>query len=96
MKNKFKKFFKNFQISVFLIINRIKHKIQGYQTTEKGKLLLEYLSKVILEDYKPQTMADYTYEKAFNPDGLIGKERQIKAGDMFLILLQFYGDEINE
>ena len=57
--------------------------------TEKGKLLLEYLSKVILKDYKPQTMADYTYEKAFNPDGLAGEERQNKAANMFLILSQF-------
>lgn len=96
MKNRFKNFFKNFQINIFLIINKIKHKFQGYQTTEKGKLLLEYLSEVILEDYKPQTMADYTYEKAFNPDDLTGKERQNKAADMFLTLLQFYGDEINE
>lgn len=89
MKNKFKKFFRNFQIIISLITNKIKHKFQGYQMTEKGKLLLEYLSKVILEDYKPQTMADYIYEKAFNPDGLIGEERRNKAGSMFLFLSQF-------
>ena len=89
MKNKLKKFLRNFQIIISLIVNKIKHKIQGYQMTEKGKLLLEYLSKVILEDYEPQTMADYTYEKAFNPDGLTGEERYNKAADMFLILSQF-------
>lgn len=89
MKNRFKKFFRNFQIIIFLIINRIKHKIQGYQITEKGKLLLEYLLKVILKDYEPQTMADYTYEKAFNPNGLTGEERQNKAVNMFLMLSQF-------
>lgn len=89
MKNRFKKFFRNFQLIIHLIVNRIKHKIQGYQMTEKGKLLLEYLSKVILKDYEPQTMADYTYEKAFNPDGLTGEERQNKAADMFWILSQF-------
>ena len=89
MKERFKKFFRNFQIIGSLIINKIKHKTQGYQMTYKGKQLLEYLSKVIREDYKPQTMADYTHEKAFNPDNLEGKERQEKAATMFLILSQF-------
>lgn len=89
MKNKFKKFLKAFQIIGSLIVNKLKHKAQGYQMTDKGKLLLEYLSKVILEDYKPQTMTDYTYEEAFNPDNLEGKERHDKAVQMFLILSEF-------
>lgn len=89
MKNRIKKFLRNFKMISSLIINKIKHKIQGYQKTEKGKLLLEYLSKVILEDYKPQTMIDYSYEEAFNPDNLEGKERQDKAISMFLLLSEF-------
>ena len=89
MKKRFKKFFRNLQIIICLIFNKIKHKAKGYQMTEKGKLLLEYLSKVILKNYEPQIMTDYTYEKAFNPDGLTGEERYNKAADMFLILSQF-------
>ena len=89
MKKRFKKFFRNLQIIIFLIFNIIKHKIQGYQMTEKGKLLLEYLTKVILENYEPQTMTEHAHEKAFNPDGLTGEERKNKAADMFLILSQF-------
>lgn len=89
MKNKFKKLLRAFQMVGSLIVNKFKHKAQGYQMTDKGKLLLEYLSKVILEDYKPQTMTDYTHEKAFNPDNLEGKERQDKAASMFLLLSEF-------
>lgn len=89
MKNKLKKLLRAFQIVGSLIINKLKHKAQGYQMTDKGKLLLEYLSKVILEDYKPQTMTDYSYEEAFNPDNLEGKERQDKAISMFLLLSEF-------
>lgn len=89
MKNRFKKFFSNLQIIICLIFNKTKHKTQGYKMTEKGKLLLEYLSKVILEDYEPQTMTEYAHEKAFNPDGLTGEERKNKAANMFWILSQF-------
>lgn len=89
MKKRLKKFLRNLQIIICLIFNKIKHKTQGYQMTEKGKLLLEYLSKVILEDYEPQTMTEYAHEKAFNPDGLTGEERKNKATSMFLILSQF-------
>ena len=89
MENKLKKFLRAFQTVGSLIVNKLKHKAQVYQMTDKGKLLLEYLSKVILEDYKPQTMIDYTHEKAFNPDNLEGKERQDKAASMFLFLSEF-------
>ena len=72
-----------------LLFHKLKNRLQGNKLTEKGKRLLEYLIKVINEDYKPQTMADYMYEKTFNPDNLEGEERQDKAASMFLILSQF-------
>lgn len=89
MKNRFKNLLRTFKMVGSLIINKIKHKIQGYQKTEKGKLLSEYLSKVILEDYKPQTMTDYSYEEAFNPDNLEGEERRDRAMSIFLLLAEF-------
>ena len=56
-----------------LLFRKLKNRLQGNRLTEKGERLLEYLIKVINENYMPQTMADYTYEEAFNPEKLEGK-----------------------
>ena len=72
-----------------LLFRKLKNRLQGNKLTEKGERLLEYLMKVINENYMPQTMADYMYEETFNPDNLEGEERQEKAASMFLILSQF-------
>ena len=45
MKKRLKKFFRNLRIVISLIFNKIKHKIQGYQMTEKGKASIRIFNK---------------------------------------------------
>lgn len=87
--NKIKNFFKKFYILCRAICYKALHKFRGDRLTEKGERLRIYLYKVLTEDYKPQTMADFDDERAFNPEGLEGEERLNRARGMWLVLMEY-------
>ena len=72
-----------------LLFRKLKNRLQGNRLTGKGKQLLEYLIKVINENYMPQTMADYMYEEAFNPEKLEGEARLRRVEAIFLLLSEY-------
>ena len=71
-----------------LLFRKFKNRLQGNKLTEKGERLLEYLIKVINENYMPQTMADYTYEEAFNPEKLEGGSTLKTSRSYFSIIIR--------
>ena len=87
--NKIKNFFKKFYILCRAIYYKVLHKFRGDHLTEKGERLRIYLYKVLTEDYKPQTMADFDDERAFNPENLEGEERLNRARSMWLVLMEY-------
>lgn len=72
-----------------MLYHKIYHKIRGDHLTEKGERLRIYLYKVLAEDYKPQTMADFDDERTFNPEGLEGEERLDRARGILLVLMEY-------
>ena len=72
-----------------LLFRKLKNRLQGNRLTGKGKQLLDYLVKVINENYIPQTMAEYVYEETFNPEKLEGEARLRRAEAIFLLLSEY-------
>lgn len=86
---KIKKSCRTIYIFCLMLYYKIYHKVRGEHLTEKGERLRIYLYKVLTEDYKPQTMADFDDERTFNPEELEGEERLKRARDIWFILMEY-------
>lgn len=81
MKKKIRVYFKIFQIK---ILNFWNTKICGKTLTERGRAMMKYCERVIAEDYQPQTMTEFTYEKNLHLEGLNRDERRFAASIAYM------------
>ena len=63
--------------------------IRRYSLSEQGEKLVLYLYKVIQEDYQPQDYSDTMLEDLFNPNKLVGNDREFIAKAIFAHLIEF-------
>lgn len=87
--NWLKRLFLRIRFSIIISVNRFKNRRLGYRITERGEVLVKYLTKVILDNHQPQNMEEFGLEEDFNPKNLRGEERLKQAGDILWALLQF-------
>lgn len=86
----FKRLFSRIRFLIFFFVERFKNRRLGYRVTERGKVLIEYLTKVILDNHQPQNMEEFGLEKDFNPKNLRGNERLKQAENILWTMLQFF------
>lgn len=87
--NWLKRLFLRIRFSIILSISRFNNRRLGYRITERGEVLVKYLTKVILDNHQPQNMEEFGLEEDFNPKNLRGNERLEQAGEILWALLQF-------
>lgn len=83
-----KNFFKIIKNLFVFLYHKIANKLKGYKRTPQGDRALEYLFKVVHDNYQPQTLTDYTFEKQLGFEGLNSEERMNRARLLFTILLE--------
>lgn len=86
MRQKINIYFRVLQIK---ILNFWNTKICGKGLTEKGEAIMEYCKKIIFEDYQPQTMAEFCYEKDLHLEGLSREKRRYTASIAYMELAKY-------
>lgn len=83
-----KTFFRIIKNLFSFLYHKIINRLKGYKRTPQGDRALDYLFKVVYDNYEPQTLTDFTLEKQLELEGLSSEERMNRARLLFTILLE--------
>lgn len=64
-------------------------KIMNRALTQKGLLLHKYLQEVVQSNKEPVSLMEQTLEQHFNPGGLSGNARVVRASATYLELCKY-------